>query len=263
MSLNDIQKRKIPEIFIEKLRHKIDTWDFSRASGNPFIDLTFGRYSNIKTFVHSAATGFGSIYETVARYIADSNPTYVRVKKIKLEGKISPSEDAEVSRIAKKLEEDKIGSNYNDEVKSIYDADDSNLTETSIVIDLYLQDDNGKETFIEMKGPDPNKKEVRAAKKDLLRVVAIKKREYSTVSDFKSGARVVFGITYNNKEPKRYNNWKVSPLFEDGRGMFVGEAFWDLLGGDGTWIDLLEIIPIINKTLYSEIDKKLKMIGTD
>jgi hypothetical protein len=55
----------------------------------------------------------------------------------------------------------------------------------------------------------------------------------------------------------------VSPLFEDGRGMFVGEAFWDLLGGDGTWIDLLEIIPNINKILYSEIDEKLKMIGTD
>ena len=257
MSLNKIQKREITEIFVEKLRHKIDTWDFSKASGNPFIDLTFGPYSNIKTFVHSAATGFGSIYETIARYIAESNPTYVRVEKIKLEGKISPSEDAEVSRIAK------IGSNYNDEVKSIYDADDSNLTETSIVIDLYLQDDNGKETFIEMKGPDPNKKEVRAAKEDLLRVVAIRKREYSTVLDFKSGARVVFGITYNNKEPERYDNWKVSPLFEDGRGMFVGEAFWNLLGGDGTWIDLLEIIPNINKILYSEIDEKLKMIGTD
>jgi type II restriction enzyme len=184
----------------------------------------------------------------------------VHVDKIKLEGNISSSEDAEVSKIAKELEEGKNGSNYGNEIKSIYDADDSNLTDTSIVIDLYLQDDSGKETFIEMKGPDPNKKEVRAAKEDLLRVVAIQKRKYSTVSDFNSGARIVFGITYNNIAPKQYKNWKVSPLFEDGKGLFVGKDFWNMMGGSGTYQDLMELIPTINNTLFPDIDKKLSAI---
>ena len=38
------------------------------------------------------------------------------VEKSKLEGKISPSEDAEVSKIAKELEEKKIGTNYGNEI---------------------------------------------------------------------------------------------------------------------------------------------------
>jgi type II restriction enzyme len=119
---------------------------------------------------------------------------------------------------------------------------------------LYLKDRNGKEYFVEMKGPDPNKKEVRAAKEDLLNIVAIKKRDM-TLAEFKKKIAVIFGIYYNN-EKGAYKNWKVSPMFETGKGLFVQEEFWDFLGGKGAYKDLLEVIADVKELVVKEIENR-------
>ncbi len=122
------------------------------------------------------------------------------------------------------------------------------------MIDLYLKDKNGKEFFVEMKGPDPNKKEVRAAKDDLLNIVAIKKREMS-LSEFKKKVGIILGIYYNNQKGV-YKNWKVTPMFELNRGILVQEEFWDFLGGRGAYKDLLGIIEEVKKLVVKEIEMR-------
>ncbi|HLC57951.1 MAG TPA: TdeIII family type II restriction endonuclease [Candidatus Nanoarchaeia archaeon] len=231
MTLNGEVKDFIKENLKGTIKKKIENYDFSKKSGNPFVDTIFKRFSNVKSFIHSMATTFGDDYEKIARKIAESNPEFEEVKKFNFTGKISDDESALIKNMVKELEESKEGSDYDEEIKLVYGADENNIKDTKITIDLYLRNQEGKEFFIEMKGPDPNKKEVRAAKEDLLNVVAMKKREINK-EDFHDKVAIIFGIYYNNCKGE-YKNWKVSPLFERGKGLLVQEEFWDLLGVKG------------------------------
>jgi len=259
MVLKKELREDIKRQLIAKIKAKIQGYDFSKKSGNPFIDIIFGKYSNIKSFIHGMATTLGSDYEIIARKIASANPSFVESKKMAFTGKISDAESVVVKNIAKDLEGSKKSSDYEGEIKAIYAANSDKTREIKITIDLYLKDKTGKEFFIEMKGPDPNKKEVRAAKEDLLNVVAMKKRDVD-LKKFMDKVAIIFGVYYNNKE-SQYDNWKVSPLFEKDKGLFVQEEFWDFLGGKGTFSEMLEIItevrdevkPLIKQTIESHV----------
>jgi type II restriction enzyme len=247
------QKEEIKKDLIGRIKNKIERYDFSKKSGNPFIDVIFGKYSNMKSFIHGTATMLGSYYEILARKIAKKNTNLVEAKKFVFTGKISNSESVVIKNLAKDLEDKKIDSDYNEEIKAIYGAEIKNIREIKITIDLFLKDKSGKEYFIEMKGPDPNKKEVRAAKEDLLNIVAMKKRDIK-LEDFNKNVIIIFGVYYNNKDDA-YKNWKVSPMFEQGTGLLVQEEFWDLLGGKGTYKDLLNILEEVKKEISPLIEE--------
>ena len=172
MAISKQLQAEIKDFLVNYLDKKIKNYDLSKNSGNPFIDILFGDLSNLKSFIHSTATSLGSCYEDIAIKIAKSNPNFVKAEKIKLKGSLSDAEKSLIKDIVKDLEESakrskkaktvNNGSIYSDEIARIYSASIESLKETEIVIDLYLQTKEGKEFFIEMKGPDPNKKEVRA-----------------------------------------------------------------------------------------------------
>lgn len=256
MALNSELKKDIKKQLVDKIKSKVASYDFSKKSGNPFIDIIFGKYSNIKSFIHGMATTLGSDYKVIARKIANSNPTFVECKKFTFIGKISDSESAIIKSLVKDLEEKKRESDYADEITQVYNANDKNIKDTKITIDLYIKDRKGKEYFIEMKGPDPNKKEVRAAKEDLLNVVAMKKRVIS-LKDFHNKMAIIFGVYYNNTKGD-YENWKVSPMFESRKGLFVQEEFWDFLGGEGTFKELLEVITEVREEVKSLIENAIE-----
>jgi len=253
MALTDDLKKEIKEDLILRIKKKIDNYDFTKKSGNPFIDIIFGKFSNIKSFIHGTATMLGSYYEILARKIADNNDNLIEAKKFVFTGKISNSESAVIKNLVKDLEEKRIDSDYDEEIKMIYDAKENDIHEIRITIDLFLKDKNGREYFIEMKGPDPNKKEVRAAKEDLLNIVAMKKRELK-MEDFHKNCAIVFGVYYNN-EKEDYNNWKVSPMFEKREGLLVQEEFWDLIGGEGTYNELLDVLEEVKKEITPVIEE--------
>jgi len=256
MALSKELKEELKNEIVTKLKNKIQNYDFSKTSGNPFIDIIFGKLSNIKSFIHGTATMLGSEYEIMARKIAMNNANFIEAKKMVLEGEISKDEKAVIRDIAKDLEEDKMGSIYDDEIKKIFEANQTGLKKTRITIDLYLKSKNGKEFFIEMKGPDPNKKEVRAAKEDLLNVIAIKKRKIS-LNEFNQKVGIIFGVYYNN-ELGEYDNWKVSPLFELNKGLLVQKKFWDFLGGEGTFNEIVDTIHEIKEVVSPLIKEKIK-----
>jgi type II restriction enzyme len=256
MTLPNGLKKEIKEDLIERIKNKIERYDFSKKSGNPFIDIVFGKYSNIKSFIHGTATMLGSYYEILARKIAQSNTNFIEAKKFVFIGKISNSESVAIKNLVKDLEEKKIDSDYDEEIKMIYGAEIKNIREIRITIDLFLKDKSGKEYFIEMKGPDPNKKEVRAAKEDLLNIVAMKKRDIK-FKEFNKNVIIIFGVYYNN-ENGTYNNWKVSPMFEQGTGLLVQEEFWDLLGGKGTYEDLINVLEEVKKKISPLIEEVIK-----
>ena len=50
MPLNPSLKQELKEEIISKLKRKMEKYDFSKKSGNPFVDIIFGKYSNLKSF---------------------------------------------------------------------------------------------------------------------------------------------------------------------------------------------------------------------
>jgi hypothetical protein len=47
-------------------------------------------------------------------------------------------------------------------------------------------------------------------------------------------------------------------MFESRKGLFVQEEFWDFLGGEGTFKDLLEVITEVRQEVKSLIENAIE-----
>ena len=72
----------------------------------------------------------------------------------------------------------------------------------------------------------------------------------------------IVAIPYNPYEPEPYERWTLQGLFDLKIEVLVGAEFRDLLGGKNTYEDLLTVFEEAGKELYSEIDTKMKQVGT-
>jgi type II restriction enzyme len=67
-------------------------------------------------------------------------------------------------------------------------------------------------------------------------------------------------IPYNPYEPQPYERWTLQGLFDLSEEVLVGPEFWDMLGGDNTYVELLKVFEEAGIELRDEIDKKIKSI---
>ena len=61
-------------------------------------------------------------------------------------------------------------------------------------------------------------------------------------------------IPYNPYEPKPYSRWTMAGMLDLHYELKVAEEFWDFLGGQGAYIDLLDCFERIGIELHDEID---------
>lgn len=78
----------------------------------------------------------------------------------------------------------------------------------------------------------------------------------------KANIKTIVAIPYNPYEPKPYERWTLQGLFDLRREVLVGPEFWDLLGGEGAYEDLLNIFEEAGKELYADIEKKMKSLNS-
>lgn len=102
----------------------------------------------------------------------------------------------------------------------------------------------------------PNINEFTGIKKQLLDWVAMRGS-----IDPKVRINTIVAIPYNPYEPQPYERWTLQGLFDLEKEVLVGKEFWDLLGGKGTYEDLLKVFEEAGVELRDEIDKKMKSIG--
>jgi type II restriction enzyme len=62
-------------------------------------------------------------------------------------------------------------------------------------------------------------------------------------------------IPYNPYEPKPYNRWTMRGMIDLQNELKVADEFWDFLGGQGTYQDLLECFEDVGIELRDEIDE--------
>ncbi len=66
--------------------------------------------------------------------------------------------------------------------------------------------------------------------------------------------QTIIAIPYNPYEPEPYNRWTMRGMIDLQNELKVAKEFWDFLGGEGAYEDLLECFEQVGIELRDEID---------
>jgi hypothetical protein len=260
MALSKKLKTEIHEFLKEGVLKKIDEYNLSNEdSSKPFQYALFTKKGYLaKGFIHGCETSLGTWHESIAKIIGSKN--FKVAKKLqgasKLKGEITREAQRKTDNILSELDSVIREPNHKLETEEIFIASQKGgSTEKRIqTVDLYLEKENRDEIYFEIKGPKPNKNEMRAAKRDLLEIFAIRAKENKRV-------KIYLGMYYNPYFPKSYQRWTCLKFFEKGKDFLIGKDFWDFLGGQNTYEDLIEIYEKVGEEIRPVLDKKLKDIA--
>lgn len=259
MALSNKLKTEIYQFLKEKVLRKIEKYDLSdEDSAKPFQYAIFTKKGYLaKGFIHGCETALGNWHEFIAKIIAREN--FNVAKKLqrteKLQGKITEEAQQTFENILSDLDSVKREPNHKKESEEIYNASQGNKNSVNRIqtVDLYLERNSGEEIYFEIKGPKPNKNEMRAAKRDILEIYAMKAKEGKRV-------KIFLGMYYNPYAPQEYQRWTCIKFFDKGNDFLVGKDFWDFLGGANAYEDLINIYEEVGDAIRPELEKKFKKI---
>jgi len=119
-------------------------------------------------------------------------------------------------------------------------------------VDLFCQNGNNYYLF-DIKTAKPNKGSFLEFKRTLLKWVA-------AILTQKPNANIhtLIAIPYNPYYPKPYSRWTMAGMLDLQNELKVAEEFWDFLGGEGSYQNLLNIFEEVGVELRDEIDNFFK-----
>jgi len=121
-------------------------------------------------------------------------------------------------------------------------AGNGESVERTSIADLYILKNDGTEFFIEIKSPKPNKGQCLEATGRLLQIHGITYENYPKAKAYYATAYNPYGVdknTYKHSFVVNYMDLKDEVL--------LGKEFWDLVGGKGTYEEIIEIYKEVGK----------------
>lgn len=204
------------------------------------------------SFIHSLNTSFGtSIFEPVAEILSRKNFIEVH-KQYRVGNLISTYAQAEIQKIIDELASGQRNPNKFEEIERIRKvAKSGKLVKTKVVkVDIFLKDKDGMVHMFDLKTVKPNISEFKIYKRTLLEWIAIYlQRE----PDAKINSYIA--IPYNPYYPKPYERWTIKGMIDINNELKVAEEFWDFLGGDGAYEELLKCFERVGIKLRPELDQ--------
>jgi len=70
----------------------------------------------------------------------------------------------------------------------------------------------------------------------------------------KADVNTLIAIPYNPYDPKPYSRWTMAGMLDLDHELKVADEFWDFLGGEGAYNDLLDCFERIGIEMREEID---------
>ena len=117
-------------------------------------------------------------------------------------------------------------------------------------IDVLLESKKGELYLIDIKTAKPNVGGFKEFKRTLLEWAAA-----TLAANPKVEVNTLIAIPYNPYEPRPYNRWTIRGMLDLKNELKVAQEFWDFLGGEGAYQDLLDCFERIGVELRPEIDK--------
>jgi type II restriction enzyme len=204
------------------------------------------------SFIQSLNTTFGtSIFEPVAAALAKTRFQHAETQHIPGD-QISEEAQKVIQKIINDLSTGKSDTDKKQEIELIRAVcQKGNMNTLSTVkVDLFVQDKNGAMYLFDLKTVKPNISNFKDFKRTLLEWCAIKLAQAP-----KANVKTFVAIPYNPYEPEPYQRWTMKGMLDLPEELKVAEEFWDFLGGQGAYNELLNCFERVGIELRPEIDK--------
>jgi type II restriction enzyme len=252
MPLTQPQIQAVEGVLKNSLRHKFQNYNPEPAS-MPFHTRLLGKdRMALFSFIHSLNTNFGtSIFEPVAKVVASVNFQSALSQQV-AGTKIS----SEAHNVIQNIMDNLATANSNPDKPAEMEAMRAvcqqgqmrNVKLTKVDIKLIAHD--GTIYLFDLKTAKPNAGGFKEFKRTLLEWVA------ATLADSPSAnVQTIIAIPYNPYDPQPYNRWTMRGMLDLQSELRVAEEFWDFLGGQGTYQQLLDIFEHVGIELRPEIDE--------
>lgn len=117
-------------------------------------------------------------------------------------------------------------------------------------VDVEVESNSGELFLFDIKTAKPNAGGFKEFKRTLLEWVAAVLAENP-----KAKVNTIIAIPYNPYEPKAYDRWTMRGMLDLDKELKVAKEFWDFIGGEGAYDELLNIFERVGIELRSEIDE--------
>jgi len=256
MPLRPEKRAAIKGLIVTSIRNKLRETELEGLA-RPFHETLFSQ-ERIRTasFFHSCSGAIGTaLFEKMARLIAEDHFPVVR-PQYRVVGILSARAQAVIEDIIDDLgrrsrHPRKRHTNIAEEAREVVDVSGGEGIETEQIADLFLQKPDGEEIYLQMKTSKPNKGESEEAKRQMLKTISLRNRPVKTL----------VCMNYNPYEPESYR-WTI-PLnyLKVGDDLLIGRDFWDFIGGQGTYQELLELFDEAGRELAQLIERKFRDLG--
>jgi type II restriction enzyme len=203
------------------------------------------------SFIHSLSTNFGtSIFEPVALALASA-----RFKSANLHIVAGKQISENAQRVIQDIMDDLTAANSKpnkiEEIERIRTVCQIGaLREVKpTLVDIGMTSGTDEIYLFDIKTAKPNKGGFKEFKRTLLEWVAciLTKNPMARVN-------TLIAIPYNPYEPKPYDRWTMAGMLDLPQELKVADEFWDFLGGQGTYTELLDCFENAGIALRQEID---------
>ena len=250
MALTNEQRQEIKNVISNCLRNKFKNY-VPQNNYMPFHFRLLGKdRMALYSFMQSLLTTFGtSIFEPVAAALAQTK--FARVETQFVVGNTIYSQCQQcVQTIINELtiqakpnkinELSRLNNSLSGEINSL----------RPMKVDLFLETETGEQYLFDLKTAKPNKGDFQKYKQTLLEWAGI---AYTNDKDVK--VHSLIAIPYNPYHPEPYQFWTLAGMLDLKEELMVAESFWNFLGGDGAYDELLECFESSGIELRGEIDK--------
>jgi len=255
MALSNNQKNQITSLLEKKIEDKLKRYA-RETSSMPFLTRLIQDSEKVAaySFIHSIATTLGmSIYEDVSKIIAEESSKEC-FTKYDIGGVLSREQKSIIDDIVRKLRNGEKKVDHDQEVKQILNASakDGKAQKEGRIADFYMLRD-GAEHYFEIKTVKPNIDVFTKSKAKLLEWVARRRNP----------VKVFLAFPYNPYHPQPYERFTEQGVLERGKEFLIGKEYWDFLGGENTFEQLLELFDLVGKKFKEKIQQKIRQVAKE
>lgn len=259
MALKSEQIKNIENVLKNSLIHKFQNYNPEPAL-MPFHTRLLGKDRlALYSFIHSLNTNFGTaIFEPVALALTKKNFKSAQ-SQAKVGDQISEGAHKVIQEIMDGLSTAKTSPDKHKEIEAIRKVcRKGEMKKVKLtLVDVWVESQSGELFLFDIKTAKPNAGGFKEFKRTLLEWVAAVLAENPKVN-----INTLIAIPYNPYEPKPYSRWTMRGMLDLENELKVAEEFWDFIGGNGTYNDLLDIFEKVGIELRPEIDKYFSKFKT-
>ncbi len=254
MSLTNEVIKRIKITLENSIRYKLNSYK-PETVNMPFHYRLLGKDKMaLFSFIHSLNTTFGtSIFEPVAEILASDRFSMSKTK-YHIGDFITEETLKEIQNIINELS---IGKHLNkiESIERIRKVAQKGkvLKIKTVLVDLMVRDNYNNVYLFDLKTAKPNKSNFKDFKRTLLEWIGL----YLFIEP-NANVNSYLAIPYNPYEPNPYERWTMKGMIDIDNELLVAEEFWDFLGGEGTYIELLNCFESVGIELREEIDSFFK-----